>query len=480
MSFDNNTNTFDLDINNYTIRELINFFKLADKYSLDDLDSKEGELINTILKVYKDSDITYRNEIVQFIKTGKQILTGKIQPFNDNKRINRQKNEYEPDTYKNNDSTPSTIDESSTANITNSGNSNSINGKPANNIGKIINPASVHPSLQKQSILPNSINGYNVHTITSNYILNTLFRDNYFNSISSSCSFTLPTKIKNVISLSLSGIQIPNVSNTFSAIKETNQLYIYEDITGLNAIVAIPFGNYSSTTYPPVLEEAINLQVIGTYIPGGPNRFTVGINSNNNTIYIKNSTYTFRMNIVKKVNNVADDFNCQNRIYNLQAGTNYDDVDAKLNLKPSDYTNTMGYIVGFRRIEYTGLKSYSAESPFNDSLQDYYYFELNDYNDYQSETTFGILPTYVLSKNIIAVLPITTPKYIASFDNNSNFIYKTRNYNAPVDISKISIKFLNPQGGIVDLHYVDFAFCLQVTTVYDNLMPYNTNDVSII
>jgi hypothetical protein len=189
---------------------------------LDDLDSKEGELINTILKVYKDSDITYRNEIVQFIKTGKQILTGKIQPFNDNKRINRQKNEYEPDTYKNNDSTPSTIDESSTANITNSGNSNSnsnsINGKPANNIGKIINPASVHPSLQKQSILPNSINGYNVHTITSNYILNTLFRDNYFNSISSSCSFTLPTKIKNVISLSLSGIQIPNVSNTFSSI----------------------------------------------------------------------------------------------------------------------------------------------------------------------------------------------------------------------------------------------------------------------
>ena len=161
-------------------------------------------------------------------------------------------------------------------------------------------------------------------------------------------------------------------------------------------------------------------------------------------------------------------------------GTNYDDVDPKLNLKPSDYCNTMGYIIGFRRIEYSGLKSYSAESPFNDSFQDYYYFELNDYNDYQSETTFGILPTYILSKNIIAILPIITPKYISTFDNNSNDIYKTRNYNSPVDISKISIKLLNADGVLVDLHSIDFAFILQVTTVYDNLIPYKKKEVIVV
>ena len=58
-------NLFDLDINNYTIGELIRFFKLDDHYSADDLDNKEGELINSILKVYKDTDVVYRNEIVQ-------------------------------------------------------------------------------------------------------------------------------------------------------------------------------------------------------------------------------------------------------------------------------------------------------------------------------------------------------------------------------------------------------------------------------
>jgi hypothetical protein len=136
--------------------------------------------------------------------------------------------------------------------------------------------------------------------------------------------------------------------------------------------------------------------------------------------------------------------------------------------------------MGFRQIEYIGSDTYTCEAPFEDTLQNYYYFELNDYNDYQNETTYGILPTYILSKNIIAVLPITTPKYISTFDNNSNDIYKTRNYNSPVDISKISIKILNEEGLLVDLHSIDFAFILQVTTIYDNMIPYMKKEVSLI
>ena len=136
----------------------------------------------------------------------------------------------------------------------------------------------------------------------------------------------------------------------------------------------------------------------------------------------------------------------------------------------------MGYIMGFREIEYLGKKSYSTEAPFDDTLQDYYYFELDDYTDYHNETTYGILPTYVLSKNIIAILPITTPKYVSSFDNNANFIYKNREYTAPIELKKISIKMLSDQGAVVDLHYVDFSFVLQVTTIFDNILPLSRNE----
>jgi len=469
-------NTFYLDINNYTIRELINFFKLDENYSHDDLNEKEGDLINSILRVYNDTDVVYRNQIVKFIKTGKQILYGKIQSNNDyiNKQNKTKNNVENPSNYRIQSSTPSTIDESLDSNITNKGDIPSNLPKLYNNIGKIINPVSNHPALQKQSIPSNSFNGYNIHTKTANYVFNTRFRDNYFGTVSSNCSFSMPTKIKNVISISLAGIQIPNVSNTFSKSKETNQIFIYEDVTGLNAIVIFPRGNYSQTDFVAALEKAINEQVLGSY----PNRFTVTINDSTRTINIINSTYTFRINIIKKNNNPENIFACPWDSYALNVNT--DDVDDKKKIKPSDFFTTMGYLMGFREIEYVGLKKYTTESPYDDSLQDYFYFELDDYTDYHNESTYGILPTYILSKNIIAVLPITTPKYISSFDNNSNFIYKDREYNSPVDIKKISIRMLSDQGAVTDLHGVDFSFVLQVKTIFDNMMPYNTSDVSII
>ena len=478
----------DLDINNYTIRELTQFFKLNEQYTMNDLENKERELINNILHVYSNYDVNYQNEIIKFIQNGKQILNGTVKNTNNNnnnKYNNTKSKNMDNNNNNNNDitdrvtnrktqsSTPSTIQESLNGNIINQSEIPSNFGKNYNNVGKIINPMSSHPSLQRESIYSNSSNGYNIHTKTANYIFNTRFRDNYFGTISSSCSFTLPIPIKNVISINLSGIQIPNVSNTFVKNKETNQLYIYEDTTTLNAIVEIQTGNYTLIEYAPVLEKAINEQVIGS----NPNRFTVTINNNTNTLNIINSTYTFRINIIKKKTLNENIFNCASYNYGYSLNNNTDNIDDKKNIRPSDYFTTMGYIIGFREIEYFGKNSYTTEAPFDDSLQDYFYFELDDYNDNQNESTFGILPTYVLSKNIIAVLPITTPKYISSFDNNANFIYKTREYNSPVDIKKISIKMLHDQGGIVNLHYVDYSFVLQINTIYDNMMPYNTSDV---
>ena len=160
--------SFDLDINNYTIGELIQFFKLDDHYSADDLDNKEGELINSILKVYKNSDVIYRNEIVQFIKTGKQILVGKITT---RKPINRTRQNDDLSSFANHISRPSTIDESNDADITNQSNIPSNLPHSFNNVGKIINPTSNHPALQTQSIPSNTVNGYNITTNVSNYIV---------------------------------------------------------------------------------------------------------------------------------------------------------------------------------------------------------------------------------------------------------------------------------------------------------------------
>ena len=433
---------FDFNIDNYSTDNLISFFKLHNNYDFEDLDKKAKAM--TLNIVSSNNSSKYKYELIEFIQKAQALL---IQVKNDdNDRI-----------IKKNIKTSDKKDE---------------NNIRVDNVGKIINPLSSHPSLQRQKIHSDNTNPYNYHTNTTNYIFNTLFRDDYFNTLPDNCSFTMPTTIKNVMAISLSGIQVPNVSSNFSEVTRTNQIFIREDVTNIEGIVSLPTGNYTLNLLIIDLEKAINIQLLGSW----PNRFTVTILPHQLNIIISNSTYTFTMNIIKKDKSLYFPNSC---LYDLDKNTNTDDINPKNKLKPSDLYNTMGYLIGYRKPEYTGLKSYVAESVFVDTFQDYYYLELNDYTGYQHANTIGVLPTGLISNNIIAILPITTPKYIASFDNNSNFIFKTRNYLAPINLKKISIRFLGPEGELIDLKQTDFAFCLQVSTLYDNIMPFNTTDVSL-
>ena len=167
--------------------------------------------------------------------------------------------------------------------------------KPFNNIGKIINPNSIsHQSLQTHSVPSNSVNPYSGSTFITNYVFNTQFRDNFFFTSPENCTFTLPTKIKNVISISLSAVQMPNVMLPFFK-NGTNSIYIFEENTNLNGVVTIDAGYYTIHDFPLVLETAINTQILGSY----PNRFKVSINPNTYFTTISNTTNNFRMNLLR-------------------------------------------------------------------------------------------------------------------------------------------------------------------------------------
>ena len=38
---------------------------------------------------------------------------------------------------------------------------------------------------------------------------------------------------------------------------------------------------------------------------------------------------------------------------------------------------------------------------------------------------------------------------------------------------------LGPQGDLVKLKQVDYSFCLQISTLYDNIMPFDVKDVNL-
>jgi hypothetical protein len=327
------------------------------------------------------------------------------------------------------------------------------------------NPNSNKYVHQHQSIISNQINGYGLNSYLVNYVFNTQFRDDYFNSVSSDATFTIPDNIKNVIAISLSACQFPNVIYGFSNINQTNTIFIKEDVTNLEAIVEIPEGNYQIEALCQVLEDNINLQVCN--IPISPTklnyRFFVTANLNNFKVTISNLFYSFSINLSKK-NGVLLDPNTF--IYRNRA--KLDSQVENENVTPSDLFKTMGYIIGFRNFEYFGSTSYTTESTFNNRYTTYVYFVLDEFvSGYQQHTTYGVFPESLSDGKILALIPLSGQNFQTTFDNNSNFIYKTRFYSGPIDLRKINIKILNQEGNLVDLNYRDFAFSLQLTVIYD-------------
>jgi AraC-like DNA-binding protein len=230
---------FDFNIDNYSTDNLISFFKLNNNYDFEDLDKRAKKM--TLSVVSSNSSYKYKYELIEFIQKAQELLINIKN--DDNDRIIKKN-----------------------IKITDKKDENNIR---VDNVGKIINPLSSHPALQRQKIHSDTTNSYNYHTNTTNYIFNTLFRDDFFNTLPDNCSFTMPTTIKNVMAISLSGIQVPNVSSNFSEVTRTNQLFIREDVTNIEGIVSLPSGNYTLDLneekcllfYNPEKELPLNVEI---------------------------------------------------------------------------------------------------------------------------------------------------------------------------------------------------------------------------
>ena len=146
-----------------------------------------------------------------------------------------------------------------------------------------------------------------------------------------------------------------------------------------------------------------------------------------------------------------------------------DYVPDKRQIPLYSYLQTMGFLMGYRELVYSGSNSYVSESIFTNTYSTYLYFVLEDYTGSQtSSNTYGILGSGgILDSNILGVITINSNLFSTTFDNNSNFIYKKREYFGPVDISRITIRLLNQRGNSVNLHDTDWNFSFQVKTIYN-------------
>ena len=410
-----NANAFDFNINNYSISDLERFLNLNDDYDDDTINKKVNEFKE---KINDLSDTSFKTKLTKFIGEVKNKLTND----NDSKNKLNTFDDLNPKTPKND------IISAGSTFIINNNNSK----KKSDSVQQVYNT----------DIAKGTVTTLKKKTTETTFCINSLFRDSNSNS-ATDCIYNLPYVIRNVTSMEIMTVELPQSIFLFSERNGSNTLYFKEysgpnPSTPLEGLVTLPPGNYKTSSSPDLitsLQTAINNQL------GTVNRFTVSISATTNRITISNSTYIFEM-------------------YTVYQGTN------------RNIAKTMGWTLGYRQLSYTNLQSYTTESIYNDTPATYLYLEINDFNSqYIATQVIGLFSNSFLDSNIISKICYTNNTSYTSYNtivyDGQYVVGSPREYFGPVHLQKMNIRLLDQYGTVVDLNGLDFSITLKIKILYD-------------
>jgi len=312
-------------------------------------------------------------------------------------------------------------------NIMNGDGSNFVIDKPQESITNFIQPVNTFPT----ETAPGVLNRLRRRTRTMSLAMNSLFRD--LNSVSpSDCFFSLTYTLKNVVGIRLLSIELPESIYLISALTNSNWINIQSPLNGVSVKIIIPDGCYDSASIQTTLESAINTTL-------GVSNFKVYIDpvSKKTKIYTTNST-----------------------IFSLDLSLINSDTNNK-------FEQSLGWILGFRKKNYSKASSYTSEGLFFQTPLDYFYFALNDYHIYNSSSLIAIFNDSYIDKNILAKIPYSNNNFQILFTGNNDILSPKRQYFGPIDIKKMGVQLLNKYGQVINLNLMDFSFTLEVEMIYD-------------
>ena len=245
-------NSFDLNIHNYNVTELETLLDIQKPYNLTDVSVKCKQFKEKVISG-ENMAISNKIEIAEFLdKASQKIINGVM---NITGSLEKQENIFPTvfETFKN------TI-------VPSSGNA------------MLIEPSSVRAGLDSKpwegrlidnpDQPPGIINPISVRTLKKTVNIDTRFRPNYYNTMSTNFIFSLPLRVKQVLSMRIASIELPitwyviskALGNSFYKIE-----WDWDPITETylkSGVVTIPSGNYEcawqDTTHATDLAPVVN------------------------------------------------------------------------------------------------------------------------------------------------------------------------------------------------------------------------------
>ena len=442
--------TQDLNIDNYDIYELLNLYQLP--YFFTDNDFDNARLIkNTILENKSGLDSK-----VLFFYNKTYILIDSIKKYRETQKLQRGK--YVANIV---DDTQlidkiKAIDNFETYDsmslLTNILNDSSVN-RLIETRDKLIAPEIITPhplntpdkttftNTFTNKVVSGSVNSIRRIVQYKNIHLNSCFREKYYSSNPCNFTYSFPSEIKNIVSLRLASIEIPNSWYLFSHKKKNNRIKIEMNVCDKCFLfnIVIPDGNYDS--------DALVMYLNKTYFHESK--------TNTNLKFIKIS---------------INDLNFKTRFELLK------DAPPKTRFSihfveedTSNLMDTFGWALGYRLGKYLDINEIiQSEGLFDAGGDRYIFFCLNDYQYNKNESNLVYFEDTSIEEDVLAKIPMVNGKLcLIVNDNATNSYTKVRSYNGPITLKKIKISVLDKFGDIINLNNMDFSFTIELEILYE-------------
>ena len=287
---------------------------------------------------------------------------------------------------------------------------------------------------------------YAPDTMSKVISLDTTFRKNYHTTNSADVIWDLPTQIKNVVSMELVSMEIPNTYFQISKKNGNNHLYFkctnsklreyglnqgltYLPNTTIEGIITIPDGNYDLTQ----IEDEINLQfekiaLTNDKIPITPIEFTVDEKSNRCIFALANLVEDKMFSLYDSLL-IRFDYPGES-VKNSDGTDNWQET--KTDNKPIQMK--LGWLLGFRFAQYTG-KAKKSLGPIDNLLFNTVEYEIKSENFVNDPANNSIVKKHIDYFSDPNKNPIWLTDTYRDRINVPNLLFKNTAFSASYDIS---------------------------------------------
>jgi hypothetical protein len=430
----------DLNIDNYSVIDLENFFKLkSKKYQVADVEKREYEIREQLLSSGHVNK-KFKRDLIIFLEEAKNRLLQTLPQI----------------------APPTTIQKNAILDTLQVPRSAEL---PTSRAPFIIErPPTQYINVQTSEYYQGIMNPLNTRTITQYLTVDTRFRDRYTQCSSSNFSINLQNRINKVVAMQLTSIELPKTFYNISGSYGNNFFFmqLFQKINGVGfestRVIVVPDGNY---TDEGLIDEINNI--------------LAPVDSSNNLVNM-NDPFSYIQFLL-----VASDDGSGPRKVIVRVNPEYPSIastfeevvlnfatDVNGNIDTRYISSKLGWNLGFIKMLYEGDVEYISEKVIEPNAIKYIYLAVDDYNKSVNNTFMTAFETNGLRPNILARISMHGKGYDNIIINdNCTILTEPRTYFGPVDIQRLNINLFDDHGRTLHMNYSDYSFCLKLVVMYD-------------